>query len=395
MAVEKTRVSRNGGGADDDDQLNLGADVALVGDPNDGASIVSDEPADDDSWDSPESEGSQPRQPLRQGGAKAPGRDDEFDDEDSRLAYSQSGEEDDSPRSRSRRARRNAGRRQHQSALQAENQELRQKLDELTGTVSRLATGQKGLAVGTLESQMATLQNQLRIVDSEMANAIKTSDGDVYSQAQKLRDEIVGRMYALKNNRDRLASDNTDGAGDEQDLGEGRRPPGQSQARQQPDPRVADYFDKFCDRYEWFDPQSSTADCNIVRAVDAELVAEGYRRDTPLFWQSLERRLSSTYGLRPNMTPSDGDGEGEGQEDERPSREVNRPPQRSRPPTNAGRSASSGRGGGFRLSDIQTNILREEGLLEENLSDTDKAKRQRIVDKWKRGAASERRGTLQ
>lgn len=393
MATPKTRVTRNGNGNDDgQDHLDLGGDVALVGDPGDGANILAED-REDANWDEPDDKKGDDQRPKGRTEDVEP----EFDEEDSRLAYTDTGEQDeDTPRGNARRARRNARRRQAQQAAQRENDELRQQVERLTGVVTQLASGQQGLAVNTLDAQVSTLQGQLRVVDDEMANAIKNSDGDTYQRAQRLRDEIVGRLYAAKTHRDRMATDQQDGSAHLNGGGPVNGPQRQQQQQQQqrgPDPRVMQYFDRFCDRYDWFDPESSDANANIVRALDQELVADGYQRHTPVFWRQLERRLSEDYGLTPNgQSRNGGDDE---HEDERPGRESVTQQQRRRPPTNGGRSTTSGRAAGFRLTDIQTNILREEGLLEENLSDADKAKRQRIVDKWKRGATADRRGAQQ
>lgn len=396
MAAPKTRVTRtsNGGDFADDgqDHLNLGSDVALVGDPGDGANIVADE-SNDANWDVPDDKN---KAAVNGKTGHETVEEPEFDEEDSRLAYTETGEQDDdTPRGNARRARRNAARKRAQLAAQRENDELRQQIEQLTGVVTRLASGQQGLAVNTLDAQVSTLQGQLRVVDDEMANAIKNSDGDTYARAQRLRDEIVGRLYAAKTHRDQMAAvdQRQDGSAHLNGGGPVQQQRQQQQRQQAPDPRVLQYFDRFCDRYDWFDPESSDAKANIVRALDQELVADGYQRHTPVFWRQLERRLAEDYGLKPGQAQEEG-GDDE-HEDSRPGREpvtARRQNGSGRPPTNGGRSTASGRAAGFRLTDIQTNILREEGLLDENLSDADKAKRQRIVDKWKRGAQADRRG---
>lgn len=401
MAVGKTRVSRTGGDQTNngEDQLDLGGDVALVGDPGDGATIVEGNETDDEkNWDLPEEARTTQRQPRTNGAANDRQDDNtEFDEEDSRLAYTESGDADaDTPRGQSRRVRRNANRRAAERALQNDNAALRQQLDELTGTVTRLVTGQQGLAVNTLDGQYSTMQAQLRVVDQEMAEAVKTSDGDTYARAQRLRDELVGRMYALRSHRERMEVANPEDQQDRQPNGHANGGHVQQQQRQAPDPRVSNFFERFCDRFDWFDSASQDANSNIVRALDQELVSDGYQRNTPLFWQQLERRLSDDYGLRPNAAPTrETQGDDDDQQDERPARQQQVTERRNRPPTSGGRSASSGRASGFRLSDIQTNILREEGLLDDKLSDEDKAKRQRIIDKWKSGAQRERRGVMQ
>ena len=48
----------------------------------------------------------------------------------------------------------------------------------------------------------------------------------------------------------------------------------------------------------------------------------------------------------------------------------------------------------MQLDEVQTNMLRDEGLLEPNLSDADLARRDRIIGKWRVGAERLRRAGL-
>lgn len=390
--MPRGRVSRDDAGMDDEQDFSLptqiGGDVALVGDGNSGHNVDGTDDGDE-SWDLPQ-EGQQPQQRQQQ-----PQDDDGYDEEDARLAYSDE-EDDDGQQRPSRRMRRNARRRQLQESIRNENAELRAQLESLTGVVNRLASGQSGLAVSSLDSQISTLENSLRITDEEMANAVKTQDGDTYAKAQRLRDEIVGRLYAAKAHRDRMAQ----AAAQFQRGGvvpqpQQPQPQPQAQQPQAPDPRIVaaveDRFDRFCERFPWFDPQSQDTDSNIVRAIDQELAASGFQRHQPAFWQELEKRMAG-YGLRPQRNANQDDGD----EDDTPP-----PPRRnnvmgrplSRPPTVSGRSTGAARNG-FHLSEAQTSILREEGLLEQNLSDADKAKRERIINSWRKGSQALRRGAV-
>jgi len=66
------------------------------------------------------------------------------------------------------------------------------------------------------------------------------------------------------------------------------------------------------------------------------------------------------------------------------------PLRRGGPPTGSGRSTQTNRAG-YALSEWQRDALRDEGLLEENLSEAEVAKRDRIVSKWRKGAETLRR----
>jgi hypothetical protein len=400
MARAATKVSRDGGGGDLAEGTDMpSGDFTLVGDPGDNVTEFND---DDTSWDQPnggtggtrQQTGRQPA--ARERTADEPG--DEPDEEDLRLAYTE--EEIADPQGQGtpgKRARRNAHRRQYRDYMVAENAELRGKVDQLAGIVQRLAQGQSAMSVTTLDGQISSLESSLRIADDEMAAAVKNSDGDTYAKALRIRDQIVGRLWGLKQDREKLSPG--DEATQHQNGGTVEQPQQRQQQRQ--DPRitnaVANHFEAFSERFPWFDANSNDADCNIVRALDAELVGQGYLRHTPVFWQELERSMSRRYGLRAEA------GGGEDESDERPQRRArvrdedeDEQPVRRRPPTNNGRSnGGGGNRGGFTLSEAQTNILREEGLLPQQgqkLSDEDTAKRDRIINRWRQGAQQLRRG---
>jgi len=366
----------------------VSGDVALVG-GNDEGPDLDIEPSEKDDWDPPKGE------------PKPKADDGDFDQEDSRLAYEDTNEGPPEERgAQSRRARRNARRRDYMAQQTEEINQLKQHIDALGGVVSRLTTGQAGLAVNSLDSQINTLEQALRMADQELADAVATNNGAKYSEVNKLRDEVVGRLWQTKTNRENMAR-NAQAAYQQQ--------PQQQQPQQQPrapqaDPAitemVADRFERFQDRYPWFDTNSGDADCNIVRAIDAELVTQGYQRHTPVFWSMLEQKMSR-YGLAPDR--NGGGGDDEDAADERPPRRVNGGqallgrdvdvPRRGGPPTGSGRSTRAG-AGGYALSEWQRDTLRDEGLLEENLGDADVAKRDRIIAKWRKGADVLRRGRM-
>lgn len=395
--MAKGKVSRDGGAQHEEfsvEGANLppNSDYALVGDTSDGGQVDVDASEEEKNWDLPEGQTQRTNGTDQRVQQRDEGEQQGFDEEDARLAYSDDTEE--GPRERqgnSKRQRRNQLRRERASRDQAEIQALRTQLEELGGVVRHLATGQGSLAVNTIEGQISSLENSLRIADDEMANAVAKSDGDTYSRALKIRDEIVGRLYGLRNQHARLSSsvmqqERADG-GQVAPNGGGRQPAQQ----QQVDPRiiemVEDRFDRFSERFPWFDAQGNDANSNIVRAIDRELAGQGYQRHTAAFWQNLERRMSD-YGLRPVRGEGDG-GDEEQQEQAVQQRGTMDRPLR-RPPTSSGRSTQS-RGGGFTLSEVQTSILRDEGLLEDKLSDADLAKRDRIIAKWKSANGAGRR----
>jgi len=390
--MAKGKVSREGGESFTlpDTQSNLDPDTAIVGDTGAGDGVEVDLNEDEKDWDSPPAAAR--RQPEQQDSREDRGGED-FAGEDARLAYSGDPREQDEDANQrpGRRSRRNARRRESQNQAQAEITALKEQLQQLGGVVRHLATGQSGLAVNSLEGQIVQLESALRMADEEMASAVKNSDGDTYSKAQTIRDNIVGRLWGMKNRHAQLM----DTTMREREGGQVRPEPVQERRpAPQIDPEIVaaveDRFDRFCDRFPWFDPQSADADCNIVRSIDQELSARGLQRHTPNFWEQMERRMAQ-YGLKPDR---DGGGDDDQQDEpqRRPQRQASANNGRRRPPTGSGRSTQNGRTTTNRdLPEIQVGLLRDEGLLEEKLTEEDVAKRDRILARWRKGTEGLRR----
>jgi len=383
-------VRRGDGGKHEEfslpDEAEAGDDVALVGGDTDGANLEISPSEDSADWDVTSDKPTSREKPAE-----------EFDQEDSRLAYEDSGEGPPEEReSKSRRARRNARNREYNRLQEQRIEELTNQIQQLGGVVQRLTYGQVGLAANSLDGQIGNLEQALRMADQELADAVATNNGAKYAEVNKLRDEVITRLWGTKQQRVRMT--------------EGGQVPQQAQPlppsmpqQQQIDPAIKEAvdekFERFQERFPWFDPESPDADCNIVRAIDAELLTQGYQRQTQAFWTTMESRMSK-YGLNPDRGGDQDTDEAEDRNAAR--RRLNggnggRPllgqdvaVRRAGPPTGSGRS-TRGNGGGYALSEWQRDALRDEGLLEENLDEASVAKRDRIVGKWRKGAETLRR----
>ncbi len=353
----------------------LGADVVMVGESGDGLDL--DERPDteeNEDWDAPG--GKKPVETRATVVEKADGGEAEDAYGDERLAFDpDEGDGQASEREISRRARRNRARREQLATRDREIAELRQSQAQTNAVLARLTQGQVGLAVSTIDQQISSLQQAMGLADQEMASAITSGDTAKLIEVQRLRDDIVMRLNNARQHRHRFEQQAQYAAQAPQ-----QQAPPQHQAPQT-DPRldaaVEARFNKFLDRHPWFDPEDSSADANIVRAIDAELVTEGFPRHTSAFWNKLEQRMAD-YGLA-RKNGDDGD-------DDQPS-ERRVPPVRERrsgPPTGSGRSVPNRRAPP-RLSEYQVSLLREEGLDGNRLSETDQKRRDRLLAAWKAG----------
>lgn len=398
MAAPMTRVRRG------DPTLN--ADIAMVGGANDQSASITIDPSErennplleeeDENWDLPEDQrnkGGQPQQREQRETTQQHEGDPE-PEEDVRLAYDED-EEEENIRG-GRRARRNRSRRgaidQRDQIIQQLAGELQQQRQLLQG----LYGGQVTLSTRDVDQRIQFHQAALERADIELARAVKEADGDAFAIITKERDKVYRDLFGLQQMRTQL---------DERarEMEQQAPPPGQRQQGQQPPPEVQQAMaeqnsefermrDIFLDRYTWFDPdKGDDADHRMVKRIDAEVTNDGYQRHTKAFWHEMERRMQQE-GFRPEGRR----GRDEQDDDPLPApRRVNGHTngggtRRSMPPTGSGRSLRRpGNGaGGYPLSDIQQDMLRDEGLLESNLSEADIAKRDRIIDKWKRGAAA-------
>lgn len=386
--MAKNRLVRQKPIEAEDDEKDLGADVALVGGSDDGIVVTDEDDAnpknletEDEDWDD-------------QGKAKDPDKDkaiaareggaEEDEEDDLRTAYDEEEDGSGTDRRPSRRSRRNRAKRDAISARDAEIQQLRGAVSTLMERFQQLQGGHLSMAASTIETQLASASQALSLADDALADAVKEGDGAKFREVQALRDEAAQRVMALRGAQARIRAmpppnERLNGQGNGQDRQQQQPTPQQQEAAQNAE-RMANIF---LDRNPWFDPEGKDRESRLARQIDEELAAEGYQTHTKAFWQEFERRckeaeLGADY---------------EDEEDERPIRRA--PAQRRNggglPPTGAVRSSSRPGRGGFTLSTTQVDLLREEGLDGDKLSDADRAKKDRIIARWKQGAAQQRR----
>jgi len=359
---------------------------------------------DKNDWDlPPEDRGKDAPEPRRERRARdreeTPTEELSEDEEEVRLAYDES--ERGYEERRGRRSRRNRSRREALTGRDQEIEQLKHALTQQSQYLQRLTGGQMGLAARDLEARITYARNAIDMADAELGRAIKESDGDAYTKISRARDEAQKELWQLETQQRNLEETArrtfAEGGRTDQNNGADREQPQLSPDQQRELARreadAARFAEVFQDRYSWFDPQQRGGDNDVVHEIDQELIAEGYLPHTKAFWHQMEDRMREE-GFRPN---EDDD------EDERPARRRPEGAARSRASANGGRPPTSGRGGtrrdgrgggGFQLTEVETNMLRDEGLLESNLAESDLARRDRIIGKWRVGRERLRRAGL-
>src|SRR5215468_7024858 len=406
MARDTIRVRRGERGVDENGDPKLGFDEALVGSGSDGSEIEIDpserdnnpflgSEQDDENWELPEDKrGKKPEvrheeQRTRGGAGYAEEGDDE---EDLRLVY----DEPDEEQRGGRRSRRNAARRRAIDQRDQHIAYLTDRLQKVEEAQAGLQGGQFDLSARDVEQRITYHQNAIDRADQEIARAIKDSDGDTVVAIQRERDRISQQLWQLQGYRQNMedhARRMAQGGSVEQQL-----TPQQVAALQAQDADFGRMKDVFMDRYPWYDESGNDPDHDFVRNLGARLHRDGLQRHMKVFWHEMERGMKQA-GFRPERGDDwddEQDNRGFQSRREFQSRRVSNgngysgggeTRRANIPPTGIVRSTlRSGRGNGsFALSEDQVDLLRQEGLMEKNLTEAEQAKKTRIMDAWRAG----------
>lgn len=190
--------------------------------------------------------------------------DDEEDDGDERVGTSEDdNDEDITSANRARRRKRREMQKRAKEAAERKIAMLEQRLAQLEGrTVSS--------EVQTIEQKIAQAQQEIRQAEHIIAKATEAGNGEDVVVAMRLREEAVAEAARLAAAKQQFA----------------QRP------APQVDPRVVNYAKQWMDANPWYDPQGRDRDSAVTKAIDNELVKEGFNPASPDYWQELTARVS-------------------------------------------------------------------------------------------------------
>jgi hypothetical protein len=295
-------------------------------------------------------------------------------EDDSRLAYDLDGEGLDERRSR--RARRNRSRRDAIDSRDQHIMALTQRLEQLGGVVQSLTQGQTGLTIGTIDNQLLAAQQALTLADDELARAVSTQDGAKFREVQRIRDEAAARVFQLSNTKNGIINEQRRQASASGGPPRIVQPPGLNA-------RAQDMAEVFMSRFPYYDPSGTDEDTMVIKAIDDAVMAEGFRPDTSMYWRTLEQRLAQR-----GFYPATGEDEDERRDDRRFERRE-RPPRSNSfgglPPSSGSLGSGRRRNGTdtFTIPAMAREYLEGEGLLQDNLTDQQKARRDRLIRNWR------------
>lgn len=251
---------------------------------------------------------------------------DEPDDEDARLAGGDADEEDERRRRPrlSHKERKESQRRAKErtlrevEALRRENAVFSQRLAELEGRTL-------GFSEQNLDGRIAQLSNDLRLSEEIIAKATEAGNGQDVVAAMRVRDAVIADIQQTAQQKQQVQQT-------------------REQPAQQFDPRVSAYAKQWVDANPWYDPRGLTRESALTKAIDAEILREGYDPASEDYWEELSARVEEAFNPpEPRATPKHNG--------------------RKAPPVGASREQGVARGGKeIHLSPARVSAMKEAGL---------------------------------
>jgi hypothetical protein len=204
---------------------------------------------------------------------------DEDDDEDARLSESQDDLDDDvSNRNRKKRTKRRDLQKAAKENAQREIRALREQNDLLMRRMQAVEGNALTQNVNAIDQRLNEAISEAQQAERIVARAVEAGNGDDVVTAMRMRDEAkerAGQLYAAK-----------------QQVENAKAQVSQPTA----DPRVTNLAQEWIKANPWYDPQGRDEDSAITKAIDNQLVREGYDPASYEYWQALTERVSARIG---------------------------------------------------------------------------------------------------
>lgn len=212
--------------------------------------------------------------------AEAEEAEDDADEEDGRLAQSEDDSEEDIATSttHAKRRKRREIQKRARDAARAEIEMLRRTVADLQQRVGGVENHAVSTNVQTLEARLQQAVRQVEQAESIIAAATEAGNGQDVVAAMRIRDQAIVDAQQLQQAREQLAYS-------------------QQQAQvPQVDPNVVSYARQWMEANPWYDPQGRDRDSALTKAIDNELVRDGYNPTTREYWEELTSRVADAIG---------------------------------------------------------------------------------------------------
>lgn len=214
-----------------------------------------------------------------QSAAEAPhdGEDhDEDEDGDERLAESEDDSDDDiaSSTNREKRRKRREMQRRAREAKDRELAQLRETVAQLSQRISVTETRAVNSDVQTLQQQYAKAVREVQQAELVMARAIEAGNGEDVAAALRIRDQAKAEAASIETRYQQFQT------------------AVQQASTPQVDPTIVNYAKQWMDANPWYDPQGRDRDSALTKAIDGELVRDGFDPRSREYWEELTSRVA-------------------------------------------------------------------------------------------------------
>lgn len=205
--------------------------------------------------------------------------DEDEDDDDARLSESQDDLEDEvSSRNRKKRTKRRDLQKAAKENAQREIRILREQNEMLMRRMQAVEGNALDHNVHALDQRLNEAISEAQQAERIVARAVEAGNGDDVMTAINMRDEAKQRaaqLYAAKQQVESV----------------------KAQASQPSvNPMVSSLAQDWIKANPWYDPQGRDEDSAITKAIDNQLVREGYDPASYEYWQTLTDRVSARIG---------------------------------------------------------------------------------------------------
>lgn len=216
----------------------------------------------------------------------------EEETEDARLVSDEDDEDDDSgAQTAEQKAKNRKTRSERRKLAKAAEQRLRGEVESLRAwkqaTEARLIgmeTNVLSQSEAQVDERLTKTREDISLADRILAKAIEAGNGEDAAAALRLRDEAKTAERELLLNKSSFSD----------------------VKKNAPDPKVVNLSNEWKEaNATWYGADANAT--NIANQIDGQVAADGYRPDTPAYWQELSRRLEARFRAetppKPNGAP--------------------------------------------------------------------------------------------
>lgn len=187
-------------------------------------------------------------------------------------------------RQRQARKQRDAIFKQNARGLIAENEQLKQKLNEIEERSVRLEKRQATQDETQIDNAIQSQANLYRTAEAQLAKAVTEGDGIKAAEAQRVMLDANNKYTQLIGVKNQYSSN-----GRETEI----KKPQASEADKAHLVRQAALTQRWMDKNDWFDPEGQDKDSRLAKRIDRELAAEGHLKpNSPEYYEELDDRIA-------------------------------------------------------------------------------------------------------